>query len=253
MTLFQNEHLRSVKVAAAQTVLTPEDIDLDAEVRIFEDEELHHLWTEARTDPEYRDLTLAVIRGERSLPTSLQAEKVVSIAELSVDGRGLLRFRERIWIPPLESLRTRLIQDIHDSHITGHPGRDLTYRILSRQFFWPGAASDVRQFVRNCEVCGRTTIWRETKKGLLKPLPIPERIWGEISIDFITDLPPSGRDDATNCMVVTDRLTKGVELEGIADISSEAVARRLYERHYPIHGIPTAIVSDRGPQFVSDL
>jgi len=44
-----------------------------------------------------------------------------------------------------------------------------------------------------------------------------------------------------------------VELEGIADISSEAVARRLYKRHYPIYGIPTAIVSDRGPQFVSDL
>jgi hypothetical protein len=84
-------------------------------------------------------------------------------------------------------------------------------------------------------------------------MPIPERIWGEISIDFITDLPPSGRDNATNCMVVTDRLTKGVELEGMHDISAEAVAQRLFERHYPIHGIPTAITSDRGPQFVCDL
>jgi transposase InsO family protein len=54
-------------------------------------------------------------------------------------------------------------------------------------------------------------------------------------------------------MVITDRLTKGVELEGMDDISSEAVAKRLFERHYPIHGIPTAITSDRGPQFVSDL
>jgi hypothetical protein len=54
-------------------------------------------------------------------------------------------------------------------------------------------------------------------------------------------------------MVVTDRLTKGVELEGLDDISSEAVAKRLFERHYPVHGIPTAITSDRGPQFVSDM
>jgi hypothetical protein len=84
-------------------------------------------------------------------------------------------------------------------------------------------------------------------------MPILERIWGEISIDFITDLPLSGRDNATNCMVVTDRLTKGVKLEGLHDISAEAVARRLFERHYPIHGIPTAITSDRGPQFVCDL
>jgi hypothetical protein len=84
-------------------------------------------------------------------------------------------------------------------------------------------------------------------------MPIPECIWGELSIDFITDLPPSRRDNATNCMVVTDRLTKGVKLEGLHDISTEAVARRLFERHYPIHGIPTAITSDRGPQFVCDL
>ncbi|KAF7574116.1 hypothetical protein PtrM4_057390 [Pyrenophora tritici-repentis] len=190
---------------------------------------------------------------ERNLPTILQKEKAVSIAECTLDERGLLRFRDRIWIPDCEPLRTQIIQNIHDSHITGHPGRDLTYTILSRQFFWSGAASDVRRFVRNCEICGRNTIWRDTKRGLLKPLPIPERIWGEISIDFITDLPPSGRDNATNCMVVTDRLTKGVELEGLHDISAEAVAQRLFERHYPIHGIPTAITSDRGPQFVCDL
>jgi transposase InsO family protein len=54
-------------------------------------------------------------------------------------------------------------------------------------------------------------------------------------------------------MVVTDRLTKQVELEGMHDISAAAVAQRLFERHYPVHGIPTAITSDRGPQFVCDL
>ena len=54
-------------------------------------------------------------------------------------------------------------------------------------------------------------------------------------------------------MVVTDRLTKGVELESLNDISAEAVTKRLFERHYPIHGILTAVTSDRGPQFVCDL
>jgi hypothetical protein len=68
-----------------------------------------------------------------------------------------------------------------------------------------------------------------------------------------TDLPPSGCDHATNCMVVTDRLTKGVELEGLHNISAEVVAQRLFECHSPIHGIPTAITSDKGPQFVCNL
>jgi hypothetical protein len=163
------------------------------------------LWHESRqSDKLYQELTALVANKERNLPVELQKQKSVSISECTLDKRGLLQFRGRIWIPRCKPLHSWIIQDIHDSHITGHPGRDLTYAILYRQFFWSGAASNVRQFVRNREICRRNTIWRETKKGLLKPLPIPECIWGEISIDFITDLPPSERDKATNCMVITD-------------------------------------------------
>jgi transposase InsO family protein len=96
-------------------------------------------------------------------------------------------------------------------------------------------------------------IWKKTKKELLRPLPIPDRIWGEISIDFMTDFLLSGRGNATNCIVVTDQLTKGVELESRNGISAEAVAQQLFEHYYPIHGIPTAVTSNRSPQFVCNL
>jgi hypothetical protein len=247
MRLFQDEHLKKARISSLGVSMSPSDINFQELVRLFEDTELNSLWCTARTEDKlYQELTMAVATKERALPTAIQKQKAVSIAEFTVDEQGLLRFRGRVWIPDSEPLRTRIIQETHDSHITGHPGRDLTYAILSRQFFWPGASSDVRRFLRNCEICGRNTIWRDTKKGLLKPLPIPERIWAELSIDFITDLPPSGRDNATNCMVVTDRLTKGIELEGMNDILAEAMATRLFERHYPVHGIPRAVVSDRG-------
>ena len=54
-------------------------------------------------------------------------------------------------------------------------------------------------------------------------------------------------------MVITDRLTKGVILEDMDDISTDAVARKLIKCFYPYHGLPAAITSDRGPQFVSAL
>ncbi len=236
---------------AEMTETSLDEMDFSKPVPLFENAELQQLWEEARqSDIPYQEISRAVLGGIRKLAASLQVN--TSLAECDLDGRQLLRFRKRIWIPNCEPLRTKIIQQTHDSHITGHPGRDATYAILARRYFWPGAAKDVRQFLRNCATCGRNTIWREHKHGLLKPLPIPERIWAEISIDFITELPPTGKEGATNCMVITDRLTKGVILEDMADISAEAVAERFLKCFYAYHGLPLAITSDRGPQFVGD-
>jgi len=157
-------------------------------------------------------------------------------------------FRERLWVPEMELLRTKIIQDIHDSRACGHPGRDNTGAIIARQFFWPNMYLDIRRFVRNCDSCGAVNSWKDRRQGFLKPLPVPDRIWSEISIDFVVDLTPSkGR---TNIVVITDRLGKGVRFKGLKDITAETVAKWFVRDYYPQHYLPRAIVSDRGAQFV---
>jgi hypothetical protein len=123
--------------------------------------------------------------------------------------------------------------------------------IASRDFFWPNISQDIRRFVRNCDQCGGAKPWREKKRGLLKPLPIPERIWTEISMDFITDLPPGNLTGGTNCLVITDRLGKGKMYECMKTVTAEAVADRFIRSYVRHHGFPRAIVSDRGTQFIS--
>ena len=57
----------------------------------------------------------------------------------------------------------------------------------------------------------------------MKPLLIPDRIWSEISIDFITGLPES--EGYKNMIVITDRLNKGVVIDGLNDLEAETVIK----------------------------
>ena len=56
----------------------------------------------------------------------------------------------------------------------------------------------------------------------MKPLPIPSRIWSEISIDFVVDLPEN--EGCKNLLIITDRLGKGVILEPCDSMDAEAVS-----------------------------
>lgn len=64
----------------------------------------------------------------------------------------------------------------------------------------------VRDYVRACDTCQRQKYSATTPGGLLQPLPIPNAIWEDISLDFITCLPKSKAYDVV--LVVVDRLSK---------------------------------------------
>lgn len=220
------------------------------EQEVGEEDPLNALWEPAReADVSYNKIIEAVKNDHRKFPVDLGLK--VSIAECSMEGDKTVKFRNRIWVPDSEELRTKLIQHNHDSVATGHPGRNNLEAMMCRKYFWPLMLSHIRRFVRNCDLCGANKAWKEKKVGFLKPLPVPERVWREISIDFIVDLPPS--NGRINIMVITDRLSKGVIFKALADINTETVARAFIRNFYRYHGFPDAIVSDRGKQFVGAL
>ncbi|KAI0992970.1 hypothetical protein K3495_g15214, partial [Podosphaera aphanis] len=93
--------------------------------KIFHDPELQSLWDRGCVEDHSLDIIYQSVKSEkRTFPSELKLK--VAISECDFDERGVLRFRKRIWIPNWEPLQTTLIQKTHDSHITGHPGRDST-------------------------------------------------------------------------------------------------------------------------------
>jgi hypothetical protein len=148
---------------------------VDRVERTFTDR-LRRLWDEGKAqDKDFEQLTAAVRQGRRVFPTDLASPVKVSVADCIVDDNGYLRFRGRLWVPDYEPLRTAIIQELHDSVLTGHPGKNGTIIVVSREFFWPNLQTTVKRFVRNCGICGRTKVWRDRKQGLLRPLPVPEQ------------------------------------------------------------------------------
>ena len=49
-------------------------------------------------------------------------------------------------------------------------------------------SKDISQFVRKCVVCQASKYDTAAKPGKLQPLPIPEIVWTDISMDFISGL-----------------------------------------------------------------
>ena len=65
--------------------------------------------------------------------------------------------------------------------------------------------------MRTCAVCQRNKAPRHSKYGKLASLPIPKEIFEEVSLDFVTGLPPA--KDKLGCvfnavLVIVNRLLK---------------------------------------------
>ncbi|KAI2668743.1 Transposon Ty3-I Gag-Pol polyprotein [Labeo rohita] len=86
--------------------------------------------------------------------------------------------------------------------------------------------------------------------GLLQPLLVPSRPWSHIALDFVTALPPSQGN--TVVLTVVDRFSKAAHFIPLPKLpSAKETAVTVVDHVFRLHGLPTDVVSDRGPQFVS--
>lgn len=128
----------------------------------------------------------------------------------------------------------------------------VTYMRMKKLFAWKGMKTSVHTFVWSCVTCQRAKPDRSKLPGLLQPLPVPESAWQIISLDFVEDLPKSG---SSNCiLVVVDYLTKyGHFIPLSHPFTDGSVAKLFLHNVYKLHGMPTAMVSDRDKIFTSSF
>ena len=144
----------------------------------------------------------------------------------------------------------QVLQLVHSTPVAGHSGFLKTYQRAKREFYWHGMKSDIKRFVRGCDVCQQIKSETYAPAGLLQPLGIPTNPWTDVSLDFIECLPNS--QGFKVILVVVDRLTKYVHFIPISHPYTAVKVTSLYMQYvFKLHGMPATIVSDRDAIFTS--
>ena len=158
---------------------------------------------------------------------------------------------EALVIPNVGGLRNECLQECHDNPYAGHFGVAKTRKLLERYYWWPGMTAEVEAYCKKCPSCAYNKASNQPPGGLLQPVEIPGRPWENITLDWITDLPPTSRA-FDSILVVVDRLSKFVVLIPCNKaMSSQDTVRLLEERVVQYFGQPKKITSDRDPRLMA--
>ncbi|KAF8761509.1 reverse transcriptase [Rhizoctonia solani] len=171
---------------------------------VVPEKELQRRIEESLDQDESLEEILQFLQSESKAPPSIKR----AFKDYQMEA-GLLFYQGRIVVPDVGTLRTDLLRIFHDSPLAGHPGRQQTLELVSRNYYWPGIRAETYWHVDSCKTCQQI---RKPKYASIPPQPLelPERPWQHISYNMIVDLPRDGAFDSI--LVIVDSFTKYVIL-----------------------------------------
>jgi hypothetical protein len=157
-------------------------------------------------------------------------------------------------IPRTEGLKgpRRLTELVIDQghKVLGHLGPSRTAEYVRRWYWWPRLGKEIDKFGYSCKACKMSKPKNSAPTGLLHSLPIPQRPWDSIGMDFVGPFPDCL--GYNYLLVAICRLTNMVSLTPMKVTDTSSDVAWLYVRDVVrLHGIPRSIISDRDTKFTA--
>ena len=129
-----------------------------------------------------------------------------------------------------------MLEAIHEGHlgITKCQGR------ASYSVWWPLITKQIEAMVNRCHTCAKL---RPERREPLMALSFPSLPWSRIGTDLF-------ELDQTDYLIVVDYASRWFEIRKLRSTTSAAVTRHMCEI-FALHRIPDTVVSDNGPQYIS--
>jgi hypothetical protein len=171
-----------------------------------------------------------------------------------VDGLIYVKQGHRLVIPDSAELKRKIIAEHHNNNISGHRGVTKTHVEIKQHFYWPQMKRDVTEYVTTCPTCIVSKYTNQHPAGLLQPIPLPDRRWQQVTMDFVSGIPTTSNHSYNMIMVVVDRLSKYAHfVPCYTTNSAKDIAWLFYDHIVRLHGVPEVIISDRDVRFDNEF
>jgi len=155
----------------------------------------------------------------------------------------------RLIIPKHKDIHENLFCLAHNN--LGHFGTEESYAMLRNNFYWPNMHQDlVSTYVPSCTECQWNKNLTLKPAGPLHPLPIPNKCFDSVAIDFIGPLPNDSGFDRIATM--TDRLGADIQLAACnMNMTTEEFAAIFSDWWFCKNGCPSELITNCDKLFVS--
>jgi len=156
-------------------------------------------------------------------------------------------------VPPDDEVKQEILWVWHEHKGGGHQGRDETVRQVNRHYFWPRARPWVEQYVKGCAICQQNKNLTYKAHTPLYKITVPKNAppFTQIAMDLITGLPKSRGFDSI-LTIVDHGCSRGtIFLPCQSMVTGPQITQMYYQHMYPWFRLPSQIISDRDPRFIS--
>ena len=154
---------------------------------------------------------------------------------------------ERLVVP--NTLKRAVLRRFHGLPLTGHVGKNTTIKLLGTHFWWQGYTRDIAKWIKCCSMCTRRKTPRPSHAGdaLTVTCGRPKHTY---QMDILGPFPETSNGNAY-VLTMIDIFTRWLMAVPIHNHKSSTIGEAIYRHVVCEHGVPAAIHTDRGRDFIS--
>ena len=135
-------------------------------------------------------------------------------------------------------MRAEVLDILH----TGHQGDTKCILLARESVFWPGISNDIRQLVKDCELCNKHQP-EQPKLPIMKP-NLPKRPWEKLGTDMF-------EFKGNKYLTIVDYYSIYPVIRLLSDITADTVCNH-FTSVLAEYGLPSTIIADFGTQYISE-